>query len=97
MRSKRPDRVRALGLLEGDRTASGPAPATAVRGYFPPPLRGFASRNKIAAPRRPPLTLRPLSLRSAVQTRSARRQVIATKAAMGAVNPAKDLFRDDRS
>jgi hypothetical protein len=27
-----------------------------------------------------------------VQARSARRQVIATKAAMGAADPAKDLF-----
>jgi YspA, cpYpsA-related SLOG family len=43
--------------------------------------------------------LRPLSLRSAVQVRSARRQVIATKAAMGAANPTKDFImatdRDD--
>ena len=44
---------------------------------------GFASRNKIAAARRPPLALRPLSLRSAVSVQSARRLVIAVKAAMG--------------
>jgi hypothetical protein len=51
---------------------------------------------------RPPpssAALRPLSLRSAVQVRSARRQVIATKAAMGAANPTRDFTmatdRDD--
>jgi len=40
-------------------------------------ISGFASRNKRAAARRPPLR----SGRSAVQARSARRQVIAVKAA----------------
>ena len=43
---------------------------------------------------RPPpssAALRPLSLRSAVQVRSARRLVIATKAAMGAANPTRDI------
>ena len=51
--------------------------------------------------RHPPSSaaLRPLSLRSAVQVRSARRQVIATKAAMGAANPTRDFTmatdRDD--
>src|ERR1700722_14419144 len=51
---------------------------------------------------RPPpssAALRPLSLRSAVQVRSARRLVIATKAAMGASNPTRDFTmatdRDD--
>ena len=51
---------------------------------------------------RPPpssAALRPLSLRSAVQVRSARRLVIATKAAMGAANPTRDFTmatdRDD--
>jgi hypothetical protein len=43
--------------------------------------------------------LRPLSLRSAVQVRSARRPVIATKAATGAANLTKDFTmetdRDD--
>ncbi len=51
---------------------------------------------------RPPpssAALRPLSLRSAVQVRSARRLVIVTKAAMGAANPTRDFTmatdRDD--
>jgi hypothetical protein len=35
--------------------------------------------------------LRPLSLRLAVHARSASRRVIATKAAMGAVKPTKDI------
>jgi hypothetical protein len=80
------------GLLEGDRTASGPAPQRRLAAIFRRRLRAFASRSKIAALRRPPLTLRPLPLRSAVQARSARRLVIATKAAMGAADPAKDLI-----
>src|SRR5260221_3519454 len=43
--------------------------------------------------RRPPSSalLRPLSLRSAVLARSARRQVIATKAAMGAADPTSGI------
>ena len=62
----------------------------AAPGYFPPALRAFASRNKIAGLRHPPLALRPsASLR--VQVRSARRLVIATKAAMGAADPTKGL------
>jgi hypothetical protein len=62
----------------------------AAPGYFPPALRAFAARNKIAGLRHPPLALRPsASLR--VQVRSARRLVIATKAAMGAADPAKGL------
>ena len=63
----------------------------AAPGYFPPALsRAFASRNKIAGLRHPPLALRPsASLR--VLVRSACRLVIATKAAMGAADPAKGL------
>jgi hypothetical protein len=56
-----------------------------------PLASGFASRNKIAAARRPPLALRPLSLRSAVPARPARRLVIAVKAAMGAADPTKGI------
>jgi len=64
----------------------------AAPGYFPPALRAFASPSKIAGLRHPPLTLRPsTSLRVLVQP--ARRLVIATKAAMGAADPAKDLHR----
>jgi hypothetical protein len=64
----------------------------AAPGHFPPALRAFASRSKIAGLRHPPLTLRPsASLR--VLVRSARRLVIATNAATGAADPAKDLFR----
>src|SRR5579859_6814280 len=67
-----------------------PGPAMAAPGYFPPALRAFAARTKIAGLRHPPLALRPFaSLR--VLARSARRLVIATKAAMGAVDPAKGL------
>ncbi|MGH6822074.1 MAG: hypothetical protein ACREC4_01070, partial [Methylocella sp.] len=62
----------------------------AAPGYFPPALRAFAARNKIAGLRHPPLTLLP-SATLRVLARSARRLVIATKAAMGAVDPAKDL------
>ena len=62
----------------------------AAPGYFPPALRAFAARNKIAGLRHPPLALRP-SAALRVLVRSARRLVIATKAAMGAVDPAKDL------
>ena len=62
----------------------------AAPGYFPPALRAFAARTKIAGLRHPPLALRPFaSLR--MQVRSARRLVIATKAAMGAADPAKGL------
>jgi hypothetical protein len=38
------------GLLEGDRTAGGSGPQWLRCGYFPPALRAFASRSKIAAP-----------------------------------------------
>ncbi|KRR25244.1 hypothetical protein CQ14_09505 [Bradyrhizobium lablabi] len=62
----------------------------AAPGYFPPALRAFASRSKIAGLRHPPLRSGPaLALR--VLVRSARRLVIATKAAMDAADPAKDL------
>ena len=81
---KRPRRRLSRGRSDGKR----PGPATAGGGYFPPPVSinaaspnlhhsGFASPDKIAAARRPPLR----SGRSAVQARSARRQVIAVKAA----------------
>jgi len=71
-------------------------------GYFPPRAvdemtavdgsnARFASRSKIAGLRHPPLALRPSALLR-VLARSARRQVIATKAAMGAADPAKDLI-----
>ena len=64
----------------------------AAPGYFPPTLRAFAARSKIAGLRHPPLKLRPsASLR--VLVRPARRLGIATKAAMGAADPAKDLTR----
>jgi YspA, cpYpsA-related SLOG family len=54
------------------------------------PEWAFAARTKIAGLRHPPLALRPYaSLR--VQARSTRRLVIATKAAMGAADPAKGL------
>jgi SLOG family YspA-like protein len=62
----------------------------AAPGYFPPALWAFAARGKIAGLRHPPLTLRP-SAALRVQVRSARRQVIATKAAMGAADPAEGL------
>ena len=63
----------------------------AAPGYFPPALRAVASRNKIAGLRLPPLALGP-SAALRVLGRSAGRLVIATKAAMGAVDPAKDLY-----
>src|ERR1700761_6079979 len=57
----------------------------------------IASQNSRPPP--PSASLRPLSPRSAVQARSARRLVIATKAAMGAANPTRDFTmatdRDD--
>jgi hypothetical protein len=75
------------------------AMADHVRSYvhaaYPRSIRrqssGFAARNKIAVARRPPLALRPLSLRSAVPARPARRLVIAVKAAMGAADPTKGI------
>ena len=63
----------------------------AAPGYFPPAGgAAFASRSKIAGPRHPPLTLRPCAALR-VLGRAVRRLVIATKAAMGAVDPAKGL------
>jgi hypothetical protein len=65
----------------------------AAAGYFPPALRAFASRSKITGLRHPPLALRPsprIKSRVRVQVRSACRRVIATKAAMGAADPAKE-------
>ena len=69
-----PESGRAHGLQEGDRTAAGPAPQRRSAAIFrrrratqadaASPRRtlgsGFASRSKIAAARRPPLSLRPL-------------------------------------
>ena len=86
------------GLPEGDRTASGPGPQRRSAAIFRRrPKPGFASRNKIAAARRPPL--RSGRCRCPVQARSARRQVIAVKAAMGAADPTRDITmatdRDD--
>jgi hypothetical protein len=45
-------------------------------------ISGFAARSKIAAARRPPLRSGRCRKNSAVQARSARRQVIAVKAAV---------------
>src|ERR1700730_18839558 len=90
----------AHGLREGDRTASGPGPQRRAATIFRrrmnpqrvrPQSSGFASRNKIAAARCPPLALRPLSLRSAVPARPARRLVIAVKDATGAADPTKGI------
>jgi YspA, cpYpsA-related SLOG family len=87
-----PERGRAQGLPERDRTASGPGPqrraAAIFRRRMDNPLTrlcraemsdhsGFASRNKIAAARRPPLRSGRCRQGSAVQARSARRRVIA--------------------
>ena len=41
-----------------------PGPAMAAPGYFPPALRAFASRSKIAGLRHPPLALRPSAVAS---------------------------------
>ncbi len=54
----------------------------------------FASRNKIAGPLRSSAVLRPRRKSAAVQARSAPGPVIATKATMGAADPAKDLLHD---
>jgi hypothetical protein len=79
------------GLLEGDRTAGGSSPQRLRCGYFPPALRAFASRNKIAAPQ--PSSAGATALRVAPGAGPSRppSQVIATKAAMGAADPAEDL------
>jgi hypothetical protein len=76
---------RAHGLRRGRSDGKRAGSATAFCGYFPPPgshpagrARTLISRLCIARQnsRRPPSSaaLRPLSLRSAVQTRSARRR-----------------------
>jgi hypothetical protein len=55
----------------------------------------IAKQNSRGPP--PSAALRPLSLRSAVQARSARRRVIAAKAAMGAADATKGHHHGDRS
>jgi hypothetical protein len=86
----------APGLLEGsDAAGNGCVRLFSAGGAHQQeeswPKSAFASRSKIAGLRHPPLTLRP-SAPLRVLARSARRQVIAAKAAMGAADPAKDLF-----
>lgn len=85
-----PDRVRVPGLLEGDRTANGPSGNGRGAAIFRRRSRAFASRNKIAAPLPSSALLRPCAALR-VLVRPARRLVIATKAAMDAVDPAKDF------
>ena len=73
-------------------------PCNGGGGYFPPRPEAalcIATQNS----RRPPSSavLRPLSLRSTVQARSARRRVIAVKAAMGAAIRQKGDHHGDRS
>jgi hypothetical protein len=94
---------RAPGLPEGDldgkRSGSTTAPAAIFRRreFIPrqicvrPDFPGFASRNKIAIARRPSLRSGRCRSRSAVQARSARRRVIAVKAAMGAASPRRGV------
>jgi hypothetical protein len=95
---------RAHGLLEGDRTASGPARQWRRCSYFPPalPRLCIAKQNsrtstilRFAPALRFRLRLRPLRASAdeplRVLVRSACRLVIATKAAMSAADPAKDL------
>jgi hypothetical protein len=77
----------AHGLQEGDRTASCPVPQRRACVFFPCRLRRHSSRVKKASARRPPLRFG----RCAVQARAARRQGIATKAAMGAADPKEDF------
>lgn len=85
-----PERVRIPGLLEGDRTAGGPVRQWLRCGYFPPALTRLciAKQNSrtsaILRFARPCAALR-------VLVRPARRLVIATKAAVGAADPAKDF------
>jgi len=78
------------GLLEGDRTADGSAPAMAEGRLFSAGPSGLCIARQNS---RPAAILRwrsgPVALLR-VQVRSARRLVIATKAAMGAADPAKD-------
>src|SRR6202008_4350461 len=73
VRSRRPNAGEARprpsrGRSDGRR----PGPAMASTGYFPPALRAFASRSKIAGLRHPPLVLRPSALLR-VLARAARR------------------------
>ena len=70
----------------------------ACAGYFPPapPSAALCIAKQNSRPPPSSAALRPLSLRSAVQVRSARRLVIATKAAMGAADPTKGHHHDDR-
>ena len=82
---------RAHGLLRGRSERKRPGPATAGGGYFPRPC-GPSSRDKIAAPRRPPLRCG----RFAVQARSARSSTPA-KAAMGAATPENSTMTDRSS
>jgi len=109
-RSSLPGMRPRRGLQEGDRTASGPRPqrrAAAIfrrrRAILPTrrdkQVSGFAARSKIAAARRPPLCSGRCRLRSAVQARSARRLLIAVKAAVARGRSEKELTmttdRDD--
>jgi hypothetical protein len=84
-------RSRTPGLLEGDRTASGPARQWQRLGYFPPALTRLciAKQNSRASAILCFAPALPLSLR--VLVRSARRLVIATKAAVGAADPVRGL------
>jgi hypothetical protein len=92
MRSALRDRAGAHGLLGGDRTASGPARQWLRCGYFPPAL------TRLCIAKQNGRTFAILRWRSGpfaalrVLVRSARRLVIAVKAAMGAANPAKGLY-----
>ena len=70
-----------------------PGPAMAASGYFPPALRAFASRSKIAGLRHPPLALRPSALLR-VLARSARHLSDRHEGRDGRGYPAKDLFHD---
>jgi len=72
----------------------------AAASYFPPraaervAMARFASRSKIAGLRHPSLSLRPCASLSGSGPFRPPSQVIATKAAMGAAEPAKDLPHD---
>jgi hypothetical protein len=79
------------GLLKGDRTAGSSGLQWLSCGYFPPALRAFASRSKIGATQ--PSSAGAAALRGAPGAGPSRppSEGIATKAAMGAAEPAKDL------
>ena len=92
------------GLREGDRTAGEAGPQRRPAAFFPcrephhvGARRGIPRADKKAAGPPSSAALRPLSLCSAVQTRPARRRVIATKAAMGAADSDKGHHHGDRS